>query len=387
MTQLGVNGKWYFTSAPLRFFATAGVGVYNFDPGSTRFGGAVGAGRSTSSRRTGGWKAATRCTAWRTTRRRRRTRPCCCPYATRSERSPRMSILPPRQHAAQRAAAQCRRRSAARATAPGARAGRCGVVATRATAARLAVRAQAGGRWPARPAAAQRRRRLRARRVGRVARARDSARRPWLHGDAGGPMPCCFADEAELIACLLARLGAGRGGATLVVAAACSETWTCGLAAPAGAGRVATGGAGARLLAERGDAVACVARLDSADAERACAPCSRAYGCCTSSADASRSFREPTTKQCPHRPLRRGGRCRPRNGVTGAASARVAGARAERFGADTGAAPPARAGAGADACTRLGAHAGLCGRGGAGCGRAAGRRPQRSDIRTAWPSP
>lgn len=44
VTQLGVNGKWYFTSAPLRFFATAGVGVYNFDPGSTRFGGAVGAG-------------------------------------------------------------------------------------------------------------------------------------------------------------------------------------------------------------------------------------------------------------------------------------------------------------------------------------------------------
>ena len=44
VTQLGVNGKWYFTSQPLRFFATAGVGAYNFDPGSTRFGVAVGAG-------------------------------------------------------------------------------------------------------------------------------------------------------------------------------------------------------------------------------------------------------------------------------------------------------------------------------------------------------
>ena len=44
VTQLGVNGKWYFTTQPLRFFATAGVGVYTFDPGSTRFGGSVGAG-------------------------------------------------------------------------------------------------------------------------------------------------------------------------------------------------------------------------------------------------------------------------------------------------------------------------------------------------------
>ena len=44
VTQLGVNGKFYLTSAPLRFFATAGIGSYDFDPGSTRFGGSVGAG-------------------------------------------------------------------------------------------------------------------------------------------------------------------------------------------------------------------------------------------------------------------------------------------------------------------------------------------------------
>jgi len=44
VTQLGVNGKFYFTSAPLRAFATAGIGAYDFDPGSTRFGGSIGAG-------------------------------------------------------------------------------------------------------------------------------------------------------------------------------------------------------------------------------------------------------------------------------------------------------------------------------------------------------
>lgn len=44
VTQLGINGKVYFTAAPLRVFATAGMGAYAFDPGSTRFGGSVGAG-------------------------------------------------------------------------------------------------------------------------------------------------------------------------------------------------------------------------------------------------------------------------------------------------------------------------------------------------------
>ena len=42
--QLGVNAKWYFTPQPLRWFATAGVGAYRFNPGSTRFGGNVGVG-------------------------------------------------------------------------------------------------------------------------------------------------------------------------------------------------------------------------------------------------------------------------------------------------------------------------------------------------------
>jgi len=44
VTQLGVNGKFYFTDAPLRVFVTAGLEAYSFDPGSTRFGGSFGAG-------------------------------------------------------------------------------------------------------------------------------------------------------------------------------------------------------------------------------------------------------------------------------------------------------------------------------------------------------
>jgi hypothetical protein len=43
-TVFGVDGKWYFTAQPARFFATAGVGAYDFHPGSTRFGGTVGVG-------------------------------------------------------------------------------------------------------------------------------------------------------------------------------------------------------------------------------------------------------------------------------------------------------------------------------------------------------
>lgn len=44
VTQLGVNGKWYFGSQPWRWFALAGAGAYLFDPGSTRLGGYVGLG-------------------------------------------------------------------------------------------------------------------------------------------------------------------------------------------------------------------------------------------------------------------------------------------------------------------------------------------------------
>ena len=44
VTQLGVNGKLYFTPGPMRLFATAGVGAYDFDPGSTRVGASLGAG-------------------------------------------------------------------------------------------------------------------------------------------------------------------------------------------------------------------------------------------------------------------------------------------------------------------------------------------------------
>jgi len=43
VTQYGVGAKWYF-AAPWRPFLTAGIGGYSFDPGSSRFGGWVGAG-------------------------------------------------------------------------------------------------------------------------------------------------------------------------------------------------------------------------------------------------------------------------------------------------------------------------------------------------------
>lgn len=43
-TVLGFNAKWYFTPQPMRFFATAGLGVYDFNPGSTKAGVTVGAG-------------------------------------------------------------------------------------------------------------------------------------------------------------------------------------------------------------------------------------------------------------------------------------------------------------------------------------------------------
>ena len=44
VTQIGVNAKWYLTPAPLRWFATAGVGSYAFSPGSTHMGVNAGAG-------------------------------------------------------------------------------------------------------------------------------------------------------------------------------------------------------------------------------------------------------------------------------------------------------------------------------------------------------
>lgn len=44
VTQTGVNAKMYFTSQPLRWFATAGVGSYSFNPGSSNNGVTVGAG-------------------------------------------------------------------------------------------------------------------------------------------------------------------------------------------------------------------------------------------------------------------------------------------------------------------------------------------------------
>lgn len=44
VTQLGVNGKWYFGQPAVRPFVTLGAGAYAFHPGSTRFGINAGAG-------------------------------------------------------------------------------------------------------------------------------------------------------------------------------------------------------------------------------------------------------------------------------------------------------------------------------------------------------
>lgn len=44
VTQFGVNGKWLLVQPGYRPFATAGVGAYAFDPGSTRFGVNLGLG-------------------------------------------------------------------------------------------------------------------------------------------------------------------------------------------------------------------------------------------------------------------------------------------------------------------------------------------------------
>ena len=44
VTAFGVDAKYYVTPAPLRWFVDGGIGVYAFDPGSTRFGGTIGGG-------------------------------------------------------------------------------------------------------------------------------------------------------------------------------------------------------------------------------------------------------------------------------------------------------------------------------------------------------
>jgi hypothetical protein len=44
VTVLGANAKWYFSPQPTRFFATAGLGAYSFDPGATRLGVSAGVG-------------------------------------------------------------------------------------------------------------------------------------------------------------------------------------------------------------------------------------------------------------------------------------------------------------------------------------------------------
>ncbi|MCK9688551.1 porin family protein [Scleromatobacter humisilvae] len=44
VTAFGVDAKYYVTPAPLRWFVDGGIGIYAFDPGSTRFGGTIGGG-------------------------------------------------------------------------------------------------------------------------------------------------------------------------------------------------------------------------------------------------------------------------------------------------------------------------------------------------------
>jgi hypothetical protein len=44
VTQFGIAGKWYSAGAPLRWFGTAGLAGYAFDPGKTRLGAELGLG-------------------------------------------------------------------------------------------------------------------------------------------------------------------------------------------------------------------------------------------------------------------------------------------------------------------------------------------------------
>ncbi len=105
-----------------------------------------------------------------------------------------------------------------------------------------------------------------------------SARRPWLHEDAAEAEAVCFADEAELVACLLRDWVQG---------AVAQRWWWHGVIGRLEVTRwlrVQVLAHGERLvpafalLAERGEVVACVAKLEDTDAAQALRSVQRAYG-------------------------------------------------------------------------------------------------------------
>jgi hypothetical protein len=105
-----------------------------------------------------------------------------------------------------------------------------------------------------------------------------AARRPWLHADAAEAAAVCFSDEAELVACLLRDWVRG---------AVAQRWWWHGVLGHLDVTRwlrVQVLAHAERLvpalvlLAERGEAAACVARLDDADAAQALRCVQRAYG-------------------------------------------------------------------------------------------------------------
>lgn len=105
-----------------------------------------------------------------------------------------------------------------------------------------------------------------------------TARRPWLHADAAAADAVCFADEAELVACLL------RDWARGTVA---QRWWWQEVLGPASVLRWLRAEALAQaprlvpalaLLASRGEAVEAVARIDEADALQAWRAVRQAYG-------------------------------------------------------------------------------------------------------------
>lgn len=106
----------------------------------------------------------------------------------------------------------------------------------------------------------------------------SAARRPWLHADAAQADAVCFSDEAELLACLLRDWVRG---------ALAQRWWWQGVLGPLdvtrwlGVHALAHGEhlvPALALLAERGEAVDCVAKLDDPDAVQAVRSVRRAYG-------------------------------------------------------------------------------------------------------------
>ena len=288
-----------------------------------------------------------------------------------------VASVQPRRHAAQRQAARRRRRPAAGTPAPGARVGRCRLVAAGLASARHAGRAPAGGRRPARPATAGRGRRLGARGVGGLACARPHGAPALAARRCGAGRRGAVCRRGRTAGLPLARLGARCAGTALVVAQRDGRPGCGRLVAPAGmaARRVGGAGAGAVGRARRRGGLCGVpagARCRTGAAGRDCGLWPGSPGPVGAGRVAARRRGGSASR------AQRTGWCAAARGclaaVGRAASLAGAGARARHASARAGAAPFAGGGPGCCARTRVGAHAGL--RRGAGAERvdATGRR-------------